>query len=202
MSEVIVETKRNKLRDFVDSNGDRALTIAFYVGAAIGLHLVFADSRMDIMGDNVQKVPQEELNAQAIVEAEQLYADAPDAGRYAMLYLNDSDPILVKDIKGGNGFFGSAGEFNDYPTEVYTGQDCLAGSAFDSRPSEIRGRTSGDIGATASVTIEDDLITVRPAATDAEPLRFAENSAGLLEADNSFTRNTLVAYGCDPEPRL
>lgn len=73
------------------------------------------------------------------------------------------------------------------------GEDCLANTAFDTSPSEIRG---GDISAVASITRnEDDEIIVHP-ANDSSPLVFTVNENGRLIASNGVTEQTLNSYGC------
>ena len=168
------------------------------------LYLGIAENRLDLLGDMHSLRTEEETVAIARQRIDRKYATSSVTGRFALLYLQGNEKELSRDSvkvgmgEGGNGLVGKimgifAGE-NSY----YYGQNCLSGSSYDIRPSEIRGRASGDINAVATLNIENGVVVIYPAASDGAPIRFNQGVNGELAPADPGTESTLTAYGCAP----
>lgn len=148
-------------------------------------YLVFADSRMDLLGDSGRH----SLTEQEI--AEEYRRPWTIESRFGLQFLGtethiDSGPMV------GNGVLGLIMGQSDFRI----GSDCLDGSAYDTTPSEIRGRASGDISAVASIAVNESEISIHPAGSNADPLRFEIADTGRLVPLDDATSDTLKAYGC------
>lgn len=180
----------------------------FKRGAVVALGLLTV--LFDLLGDIPHHRSKAEVRAALEEKVMARYRSEGAAGRFSLLLLQDQTPghgIFVGALEGGNSVLGivprtlhgiksSVG----YEKQNRTfGQDCLMGSAYDTTPSEIRGRAHGDISSAATVNVVDNETVVYPAASNAAPLRFAqgETPSQLLIPADGHTRSTLEAYGCD-----
>lgn len=184
------------------------LTTLAKIGAGVGAGalaavLFIGDSYVDIMGDLHERRSGEEMEILGNERAQEMYETASPEERYAMLFTNDFGFVSVRGLKGGNGILGKFSAAwhsgNDLNVSRDIGQDCLAGSAYDTTPSEIQGRTYGEVNAVATLNVEESgTILVYPAASEASPLRFNQGTDGLLAPADAQTESTLEAYGCGP----
>lgn len=176
--------------------------------AALG----FLTVRFDLLGDFPHHRSKAEVRAALEEKVMARYRSEGAAGRFSLLLLQDQSPgqgIFVGALEGGNSVLGIVprtlhGIKSSVGYEKQNrsfGQDCLMGSAYDTTPSEIRGRAHGDISSVATVNVVDDETVVYPAASNAAPLRFAqgETPSQLLIPADGHTRSTLEAYGCNPK---
>ncbi len=154
------------------------------LGAITG-YLVLADSKMDILGDkNASKFPQEEIDRQ-------FSRSWTIETRFGLQFLGGL--VSADDLPDtGNGILGIFTMTVDSPI----GSNCLAGTAYDTTPSEIRGRASGDISAVASIAVKGSVISIHPAGSEAAPLLFIIGEDGRFEPNDVPTSDTLRAYGC------
>lgn len=176
---------------------------AFACFAVVGsVTAIFHDSAMDILGDSNTDLSRDEVQHKIDNRSSEIYEQQSVNGRYALLLLGThrgyGGQIIVRgDNEVGNGILGLPSEKN---VEVDLGQSCLAGSSFDTRPSEIRGRAAGDISSTATINVtEEGVVRIHPASTDAEPISFNQSDNSRLTVHDDYTRNTLNAYGCNTE---
>jgi hypothetical protein len=91
-------------------------------------------------------------------------------------------------------------ENEDFSTGELFGQDCLAGTTYDTAPAEIMGGdTRGTIPASAGVEtdpLNENLITVNPAAPAQPSLHLEISADGLRPMDEVTTSILRDAYGC------
>lgn len=131
--------------------------------------------------------------------AKAVYQESPVREQFEAQYVR---PIAVdKEMSvGGKRVLGWLLARGNTDAHYTFGQTCLAGSAYDTSPSEIRGRASGDISAVAALAVSGDMVTVYPAGSDAPSLRFSIASGELVP--DQPTVETLRANGCDPSSAL
>lgn len=135
--------------------------------------------------------PQEganEIRTQAI----DYYRGLSVIDKYETSYLSPKTFETV-DGKGGSGFSSIHGAYY-----ASLGQSCLANSAYDTRPSTIRGRSSGQISAVASLSMQGGNAVVTPyGASGLAVLTFTLSNGELVPTADSA--NTLSANRCQVE---
>lgn len=160
--------------------------------------------RFDLLGDMGHNRTGSEMLAVAQSRIDHDFAVGSETDRFAMMYLAEDPGSSYDRINVGSrvetaGLLRVFGNMAAIDKEFLFGQDCLVGSAYDTRPSEIRGRrVSGDISAVAGLNVVGNTVVVYSATTGPEPLRFEQTADGRFRADDEATVATLEAYGCDP----
>jgi hypothetical protein len=118
-----------------------------------------------------------------------------DKARFEAQYLN---PVYVeptnRDSFNSRGLWGAVN--NASPLTLRVGQNCLAGSAFDTRPKDVyRGNP---VSGVAAVTYEDGLVMVHPAGNGSTALEFKSEGGILKPTDNTI--NSLRVNSCNVDP--
>lgn len=201
------------------------------IGATVGaLYLGLADSKVDILGDMPQ--PNSDVPA-AQEEARRIYTEnfnnQPPVAKYAVQYAGvqipcatgdciidldrqetnfidyDNDVTILGDSRGSgllaivtNGERDTSFDFGD--------QACLAGSGYDTSPSEVRVnglfvKGGGDVSAVATFTPAEEGhgdYVVHPASGVGASLHFNQTLEGYLMPADDLTSKTLQANGCNP----
>ena len=152
-----------------------------------------------VAGSPGHAAPREDARQDVFKAASAAYQKSPVRERFEAQYIR---PITVnKEMsEGGKRILGWLWAKDAADAHYTFGQTCLAGSAYDTSPSEIRGRSSGDISAVAALAVSGGDVTVYPAGSDAPSLSFSITN-GELVPDES-TVETLVANGCNPDSAL
>lgn len=154
----------------------------------VGGYFAFAENGLDLLGDH----PRRDISLE---ERMRQYARPWTAeSRFSLQFLGkgvDGDDI---DHPGGGGLLSLWGlaEYKEYPI----GDNCLESTAYDTRPSEIRGRARGNISAVAALSVQEGIINIHPAGANSPPLKLETDEYGVLQPHDKQTAETLRAYGC------
>lgn len=136
-------------------------------------------------------LPKEQVDAAVRKAAIDFYKTRTDEYKYAVSYLGYYE---VGDIPTNSGGEKLLGFKTQKSISLKIGQTCLDGKAYDTRPSEIRGRARGDISAVASFDATPSALDVNPAGSNARGLSFTKTSNTLIPTPESV--DTLGTYGC------
>lgn len=149
-------------------------------------------SAWTLSGDYGKTLPTSEAGEKMREEVADKYLEMSAREKFEATYV---DPIVYKAdyIENASGLKGQLHYLIDDSYEYRFGQVCLAGRAYDTSPSSVRG-DSGEVNAVATLTAQGDNILVHPAGSDAPPLVF-ETRDGELFPD-AATRETLLANNC------
>lgn len=210
--------------------GSSALsTVGVLAILGLGSFAIFGDSTMDIMGDlpHQTELSQPARRASAFYKAQ--YSQLSPAAKLAVQYSGARMPAADCDLrlpdtdtcideygqvvvptsvdKGGNGILGRVAEFfsSSDKRAFKFGASCLAGTGYDTTPSEIRiggfASGGGDISAVATINPRPEGkegLMVLPASGVGEPLTFDTRADGSYSPGDSQTSAILSSYGCDP----
>jgi hypothetical protein len=154
--------------------------------------LALLASAWSLSGDWGENLPKSEAGEKMREEVADKYLEMSAREKFEATYV---DPIVYKAdyIEGASGPKGQLHYLLDDSYEYRFGQVCLAGRAYDTSPSSVRG-DSGEINAVATLTAHGDEVFVHPAGSDAEPLAFELREGELFP--NAATRETLLANDC------
>lgn len=190
------------------------LLVALAVGAVAGVY----KAGEWVWGDEARHRTEEEMLAEARQQFIAAYDESSASQQLAILYAGSpfereiSDGLMfagrtitVLGNEGGSRLNGLLSRnFGDSRTEDYTytfGQACLAGTGYDTTPSELIVRGGGG-SMSAVATVNADPVTgnlsISPASGIGDTLHFEPNAQGIYLASDENTAATLDAYGCDP----
>lgn len=182
---------------YIASRGALALLA---VGALIGFN---PNGPFDAAGDKFVSKSRNEINGELLNEkTEAFMKQMPIADRYSMQFLSN-EMVGIDNKKRGKGVLLLLGIFESHNIFEPIGSKCLAGTVYDSTPSQIRGReVSGDISAVAGINVDSyGNVSVHPAAPDAAPLKLYIDERGvLLPNDEATAINLTEVYGCPLDP--
>jgi hypothetical protein len=147
-----------------------------------------------LVGETGSDLPDAEFDTRAKSEVTAQYMGVTALDKFEMTYLKTQD-TQVSLYDGGSGILGA---ITGSSAHSYTyGQQCLAGTAYNTNPSEIRGFSGGDITAAASLAASAyGGVEVYPAGSITPPLVFEYSDTGVLLPDNRTAR-TLADHGCN-----
>ncbi|MCA9326153.1 hypothetical protein KC976_00930 [Candidatus Saccharibacteria bacterium] len=142
-------------------------------------------------GDNL---PQSQIDTAIKTEAGNFYKTRTDAYKFAAAYLDiyRTNNGVAEQVGAKRGLALYDNMFSG--RTVYIGQACLANTAYDTRPSSIRGLSSGDLSAVASIASTPESLTVHPAGSNVASLNFTYQDKVLVPSPE--TKHTLSSYGC------
>lgn len=143
------------------------------------------------VGKPADGLPQEQIAIAARQSAIDFYKTRTDEYKYAVSFLGHYPVRDIPTTAGGEKVLGMVSQRH---LSLYLGQTCLAGKAYDTRPSEIRGRARGEISAVASFDATPSALDVNPAGSNARGLSFTKTSNTLIPTPESV--DTLGTYGC------
>lgn len=159
----------------------------------LGLSVVLLGGAQAAIGTTGEPLSDEAMNREAATAGTNAYLAQTALGKYEMSYVDPRVLNIRTQSPGGSGILGYK---NANTSDYMYGQACLDGTAYSTRPSEIRGRASGDISAVASLAASVDGISVHPAGSNAPALSFTFDGGELVP--NAATARTLKANGCAP----
>lgn len=170
------------------------------------------DGPIDLAGDWGRERSPTEIHQLKLDQRREIMArELTPIGRFTLSYIGsqfteEDNYINYHGITDNNGFLGKVHSAIRVGSldEVYltAAENCLAGTTYDPTPSELRGRTKGDISAIAGINIHLDEegqqhTVISPAVADGDNLDFITDEEGFLQPVDDATKNVLEAYGCD-----
>lgn len=159
--------------------------------AAIALSLRLLSASVGIPGEAASDQVRDDL---AIKAAGQEYLSRTILGRFQLAFI---DPIRIDQTVYPKDGSGALGWLNRNSHDYLIGQSCLAGTAYNTDPSQISGLSKGTISAVASLSVLGSTVSVHPAGSNAPALTFKQRGGELMPDDS--TRQTLAANGCAPD---
>jgi hypothetical protein len=142
-------------------------------------------------GKPADKLPEEQIANSTRQSVIDFYKTRTDEYKYAMSFLGYYPVADIPTATGGQKLLGMVTRRS---ISVFVGQTCLEGRAYDTRPSQIRGKANGDISAVASFDATPTSLDVHPAGSNARGLSFTKTSNTLIPTPESVS--TLGTYGC------
>jgi hypothetical protein len=186
-------TKRGIVRHI----GKRSVQLASIAGI---IYASAPNGTVDFWGDRGEPVSIEAQRADARFNALDKFSMQSVEGKFAMQYITN-EYGYIDGVQNENGILGNVAN-NGNPDLYYRfGQVCLAGSAYDTTPSSIRGGATGDVSAAAAINYNagTNQATIYPANSEAKPLVFTVVPYGNALEPDTQTKDTLLAYDCQPE---
>lgn len=147
---------------------------------------VFADSKLDILGDAPIRRTPEDMNAQASRDYQRGVSTLSPAGLFELEYLTGDD-IPVRNYTKGNGWAGE-GYHNDSLKHYIFGSDCLTDSPYD-----FRNHDGVDVQYFSGAP---DRLIVNGNSDASVRLEFTGLSEHDLKPEGQTTRDVLYAWGC------
>ncbi len=187
-------TRDYKIRTWKDlSAQEKRAELAKSTGKLVaGIALVALGN--SIIGETGHDIPDAEFDARAKSDITQMYMGATALDKFEMNYLKVERLIVPLD-DGGSELLGDFTGASAH--EYYYGQDCLVDTGYNTNPSKIRGRASGDITAAANLAARaDGGIGIYAAGSTTPPLVFHYSDTGVLLPD-AITARTLKDNGCN-----
>lgn len=174
---------------------------AIVAGALLALSSLVFERPVDVLGDRSERIARTEQIEIAHNRAERILSSGSAIEKFTRQYI-EPDYIIVEGERGGS-FIADINLFEERfdarpELGVYVGQNCLAGSGFDTSPSSIRGRRiAGEISAPATLEIlENNKVAIHAAGSGAVTLIFENPNDGPLKPSEATSR-TLVGMNCN-----
>lgn len=171
----------------------------------LSTYYVFADSKLDILGDKPKAFTTQEYVDKKESTIKSAYSTLTPRNKFASLYLNfrdySGDGAYDRSVtmdKKGNGILGAFATRKYFSIEV-NGSDCLYKTAWNIDPDAITGRANGVMSSAATLTMESEeqgTLKVSPSGNEDNALIFTDVNGPILRPANDFTRATLSANGC------
>ncbi len=169
---------------------------AAYVLLPLCLAYTSQPNGMALLGKPSTQISKQERITAGRSEAARSFDQATVADRFSIQFIAPAT-VETQASRGGESLIGAITTSSEI-TSVQYGQDCLAGTAYDTTSASIRGGAHGDISAVAALRYRADSkrVTIYPAGSNAGPLEFNVNPSDQTLVPEAATIDTLIAYGC------
>lgn len=166
-------------------------------GVAAVAIIALASGAWKMSGDSGREMTKAEAGSVALDAVAARYKNMTPRQQFEWMYAGQIITGRQDMRTGGTGFRGWLARTGAESAPYSFGQDCLAGTAYDTTSSEIRGWSHGDISAVASLAIDaQGDVRVYPAGSEAPPLHFTQENNELVPG--KATVRTLSANNCEP----